>query len=122
MVIFLGCEGLCPQSVVHCYTGDKKTLEKMLDLGFYIGITGWICDERRAAPLRDAVSILPLDRVLIETDAPYLTPRGFHLPRTNVPNNITYVAQTLAGYMGVSVEELTAHAKANTEKLFKIQP
>lgn len=122
LACFKGHEGLCPQSVVHCYTGDKKTLEKMLDLGFYIGITGWICDERRAAPLRDAVSILPLDRVLIETDAPYLTPRGFHLPRTNVPNNITYVAQTLAGYMGVSVEELTAHAKANTEKLFKIQP
>ena len=92
----------------------------MLDLGFYIGITGWICDERRAAPLRDAVSILPLERVLIETDAPYLTPRGFHLPRTNVPNNITYVARTLAGYMDVSVEELIAHAKENTKKLFKL--
>lgn len=92
----------------------------MLDMGFYIGITGWICDERRAEPLREAVSILPLDRVLLETDAPYLTPRGFHLPRTNVPNNITYVVSTLAQYMDVSVEALTAQAKANTEKLFRL--
>lgn len=92
----------------------------MLDMGFYIGITGWICDERRAEPLREAVSILPLDRVLLETDAPYLTPRGFHLPRTNVPNNITYVVSTLAQYMDVSVEALTAQAKASTEKLFRL--
>ena len=84
---------------------------------FILVLPAGFCDERRAAPLRDAVSILPLERVLIETDAPYLTPRGFHLPRTNVPNNITYVARTLAGYMDVSVEELIAHAKENTEKL-----
>lgn len=92
----------------------------MLDMGFYIGITGWICDERRSDALREAVSILPLDRVLLETDAPYLTPRGFHLPRTNVPNNITYVASTLAKYMDVSVEALTVQAKANTERLFRL--
>ena len=70
--------------------------------------------------LRDAVSVLPLDRVLLETDAPYLTPRGFHLPRTNVPNNIVYVAQTLASYMHVPVQELMAHAKKNTETLFRL--
>ena len=58
--------------------------------------------------------------ILPYPDAPYLTPRGFYLPRTNVPNNITYVAWTLAGYMDVSVEELIAHAKENTEKLFKL--
>lgn len=115
---FKGHEAICRRSVVHCYTGDKKTLAKLLDMGFYIGITGWICDERRGDDLRDAVSILPLDRVLIETDAPYLTPRGFHLPRTNVPNNIVYVARTLAACMGVGEEELTAHAKVNTETLF----
>ena len=89
-------------------------------MGFYIGITGWICDERRADDLRDAVSVLPLDRVLLETDAPYLTPRGFHLPRTNVPNNIVYVAQTLAFYMHVPVQKLMAHAKKNTETLFRL--
>lgn len=120
LACFKGHEEVCPKSVVHCYTGDKETLARMLDMGFYIGITGWICDERRADALRDAVSILPLDRVLLETDAPYLTPRGFHLPRTNVPNNITYVASTLAKYMDVSVEALTVQAKANTERLFRL--
>ena len=57
---------------------------------------------------------------MIETDAPYLTPRGFHLPRTNVPQNITYVAETLAGYMGVPVSDLVDHAKRNTETFFGI--
>ncbi len=117
---FAGHEAICPRAVVHCYTGDKKTLRRLLDMGFYIGITGWICDERRADDLREAVSILPLDRVMIETDAPYLTPRGFHLPRTNVPQNITYVARTLAQYMGVSEEVLTKCAKENTERFWKI--
>lgn len=121
LACFEGHADLCRRSVVHCYTGDKQTLQKMLRMGFYIGITGWICDERRGGPLQDAVSILPLDRVLVETDAPYLTPRGFHLPRTNVPNNITYVVKTLARYMGVSEEELRQHAKENTEKLFRLR-
>lgn len=117
---FRGHEDLCAKSVVHCYTGDKKTLERLLDMGFYIGITGWICDERRGEALRGAVRILPLDRVMIETDAPYLTPRGFHLPRTNVPENITYVAETLASYMGVTLAELLPAARANTEKVFHL--
>lgn len=120
LACFAGHEELCRRSVVHCYTGDKETLRRMLDMGFYIGITGWICDERRGDPLREAVSILPLDRVMVETDAPYLTPRGFHLPRTNVPNNITYVVQTLAQYMHTDAETLRRHAKENTEKLFSL--
>lgn len=108
---FKGHEDLCRRAIVHCYTGDKKTLERFLDMGFYIGITGWICDERRGEALQDAVSILPLDRVMIETDAPYLTPRGYHLPRTNVPQNITYVAETLARYMQVRLDLLLEAAK-----------
>lgn len=118
---FKGHEDLCRRAIVHCYTGDKKTLERFLDMGFYIGITGWICDERRGEALQDAVSILPLDRVMIETDAPYLTPRGYHLPRTNVPQNITYVAETLARYMQVRLDPLLEAAKKNTEDLFHIK-
>ena len=117
---FKGHEEICKKSVVHCYTGNKETLRALLDMGFYIGITGWICDERRADELRDAVSILPLDRVMLETDAPYLTPRGFKLPRTNVPQNIIYVAQGLAHYMGVHVEDLVSHAKENTKRFWGI--
>lgn len=61
---------ICRKSVVHCFTGDKKTLDQYLSMGFSIGITGWICDDRRGKELREAVKLLPLDRVLIETDAP----------------------------------------------------
>ncbi len=118
---FDGHGEICRRSVVHCYTGNKETLEKLLEMGFSIGITGWICDERRADALRAAVKILPLDRVLVETDAPYLTPRGVPgLKRTNVPQNIIYVIRALAHYMGVGEEELIRAAKQNTERLFGI--
>lgn len=113
---------ICKKSVVHCFTGNKATLEQYLEMGFSIGITGWICDDRRAGALREAVSILPLDRLLIETDAPYLTPRNVPgLSRTNVPENVQYVARTLAQYRKVSEEEIISHAKENTERLFGIQ-
>ena len=113
---------LCERSVVHCFTGNRETLERYLSMGFSIGITGWICDDRRAKELRDAVRIIPLDRILIETDAPYLTPKNVPgLDRTNVPQNIKYVAKELAAYMKVSEDTLIKHAKQNTEKLFHIE-
>ncbi len=113
---------LCGRSVVHCFTGDIKTLEKYLDLGFNIGITGWICDDRRAGDLRKAVSILPLDRVMIETDAPYLTPRNVKgLGRTNLPQNVRYVAETLAKYMKAETAELVQAARENTERVFGLE-
>lgn len=117
---FEGYENICKKSVVHCYTSGRKTLEVLLEMGFYIGITGWICDERRADELRNAVEIIPKERLLLETDSPYLTPRGRKLPRTNVPQNIVYVAQELAKYMPLSEEEIISNAKKNTEDLFGI--
>ncbi len=84
-------------------------------------ITGWICDDVRGKVLREAVSILPLDRVLIETDAPYLTPKNVQgLGRVNVPQNIVYVAKELAKWMKVTKEELTESARKNTERIFSI--
>jgi TatD DNase family protein len=59
------------RGVVHCFTGNTKTLKAYLDLGMYIGITGWICDERRNQDVKDAIKYLPLDRMLVETDAPF---------------------------------------------------
>ena len=110
---------ICKRSVVHCFTGDRQTLEQYLELGFSIGITGWICDDRRAQPLRDAVAVLPLDRLLIETDAPYLTPRNVPgLGRINVPENVVYVARALAAYKKVPEEAIIRHAKENTERIF----
>ena len=97
-------------------------MRRYLSMGFSIGITGWICDDRRAESLRKAVKEIPLERILLETDAPYLTPRNVKgLGRVNVPQNIVYVAQETAKYMGVPVEEVTAHARENTRRLFGIR-
>ncbi len=113
---------ICKKSVVHCFTGNKEALDQYLSMGFSIGITGWICDDRRAKELREAVHIIPLDRILIETDAPYLTPKNVKgLDRINVPQNITYVAKELAKYMRVSEEVLVENAKKNTERIFHIK-
>ena len=110
---------VCARSVVHCFTGDKRTLDQYLSMGFSIGITGWICDDRRAKELREAVSIIPLDRILVETDAPYLTPRNVPgLSRTNVPQNVVYVVRELAKYMKVSEDVLAQRARENTERVF----
>lgn len=115
-------QDICKKSVVHCFTGDKKTLEQYLSMGFSIGITGWICDDRRAGELRKAVKLIPLDRILVETDAPYLTPRNVSgLSRTNVPENIIYVMQELAKYMGVAEDTLIEHARRNTERIFHLK-
>ena len=112
---------ICKRSVVHCFTGDRNTLRKYIDMGFYIGITGWICDERRGGPLREAVKYVPIDRIMAETDAPYLTPRNIKgLDRTNVPQNIKYVVAEIAKNMKVDETELTAALKENTEKFFGI--
>ena len=113
---------ICKKSVVHCFTGEKATLDKYLSMGFSIGITGWICDDLRAKELREAVHIIPLDRILVETDAPYLTPKNVPgLARTNVPQNIMYVVRDLAKYMKVTEDELIQNARINTERIFQIK-
>ena len=63
-------------AVIHCFTGDKKTLFSYLDMDLHIGITGWICDERRGLELQRLAKNIPLARLMIETDAPYLMPRN----------------------------------------------
>ena len=109
--------------VAHCFTGATEQMQAYLDLGFYIGITGWICDERRGADLQSAVAHLPLDRVLLETDAPYLMPRD--LPnkpdkRRNEPATLRHTLNTTAALMKLDAEELAAAATKNTERLFGI--
>lgn len=112
---------ICKRAVVHCFTGDKDTLKKYIDMGFYIGVTGWICDERRGGALREAVKYIPLDRIMAETDAPYLTPRNIKgLGRTNLPQNIKYVVAELARNMQIDEAELIDALKENTERFFEI--
>ncbi|MBQ8160900.1 MAG: TatD family hydrolase [Clostridia bacterium] len=121
LAVFRRYPGIPERSVIHCFTGDRNQLRAYLDLGFSIGITGWICDDRRADAVRDAVRFLPLDRVMLETDAPYLTPRDVPgLPRVNVPGNIVYVCRTLARFMNVPEDTLRAAALENTQRFFSV--
>ena len=112
---------ICKKSIVHCFTGNAETLKKYLSMGCYIGITGWICNSRRAKDLRQAVKYIPLDRIMIETDSPFLTPKNIQgLSKTNYPQNVKYVAKELAMHMGVPENTLISKAKENTEHFFSI--
>ena len=109
--------------VAHCFTGTAQMARDYLDMGLYIGITGWLCDERRGADLRDAVRHLPLDRMVIETDAPYLLPRD--LPqkprgRRNEPRFLPHVLVRLAAFMDRPVEEVEGATRRNAERLFSL--
>lgn len=109
--------------VAHCFTGTLEMARAYLEMDLYIGITGWLCDERRGAELRDTVRHLPLDRLLIETDAPYLLPRD--LPekprgRRNEPRFLPHVLQRLATTMDRSVDEVADASRKNAERLFSI--
>ena len=108
--------------VAHCFTGGPAEAESYLELGLHIGITGWVLDERRNHDLVKAIPLLPLDRVLLETDSPYLLPRHPdvkpHRKRRNEPEFLPYVARALARHMRVDAEELAAAALRNTRTLF----
>lgn len=116
---------LSSRSVLHCFTGDQSSMERYLELGCLIGITGWVCDERRGLELKKAVSTLPLDRLLVETDAPYLTPRTLR-PRPkkgiNEPSFLPHIVQELARSMKRSEEELWEASTRNAERLFRLPP
>ena len=107
--------------VVHCFTGDKETVKEYLDLGFYIGITGWICDERRNQELKEAVKEIPLDKLLVETDSPYLLPKKYGVKGKNKPENVRYVVKELSLILRIDEEELRKKVFENTTKLFGLK-
>lgn len=111
--------------VAHCFTGGPGELEDYVEIGLHIGITGWICDERRGGALREAVARLPLDRVLIETDAPYLLPRDLvpkPASRRNEPALLPHVLEVLAHWMQRPADEVAAASTRNAERLFALSP
>jgi TatD DNase family protein len=113
-------KGKIKAAVVHCFTGTSEELKVYLDMGFHIGITGWICDERRGKHLRDLVCKIPLDKLMIETDAPFLTPRNMpNKPSDgrNEPAFLTYVLNEIAKSLRKPYEEI-AIATTNTAKKF----
>jgi len=116
-----------PGVVVHCFTGRPAELEAYLALDCCIGITGWICDERRGSHLIPLLPHIPADRLLLETDAPYLLPRNLqgNLPRTmrgksgrNEPCFLPHIAAYAAEILGKTPEQLAAETSANAGRLF----
>jgi TatD DNase family protein len=110
-----------PAAVIHCFTGDEAALRAYLDLDLHIGITGWICDERRGHHLHSLVRDIPLHRLMIETDAPYLMPRTIKpRPKTrrNEPMHLGYVLSTLAACLGKSESEVAAATSATANAFF----
>jgi TatD DNase family protein len=113
-----------PRAVAHCFTGEKADLHAYLDLGLYIGITGWICDERRGAHLLQLVKEIPADRLMLETDAPYLTPRSMRpqpKARRNEPAFLPHVLKTVAEALGKPQEEVAAQTTRNAQAFFGLQ-
>ena len=109
--------------VVHCFTGSRALLQDYLERGCYIGITGWVCDPQRGDELRRMVSDIPDDRLLIETDAPYLLPKNMREKprnRRNEPAFLKYVVQQLAITRGQSDEEIRRLTTENAIRLFRI--
>jgi TatD DNase family protein len=110
-----------PKAVAHCFTGEKAELHAYLDLGLHIGITGWICDERRGAHLRELVREVPASRLLLETDSPYLTPRDMRpqpRARRNEPSFLPHVLRAVARALGRPAEALAAETTDNARRLF----
>jgi TatD DNase family protein len=109
--------------VAHCFTGDANMLREYLRLGLHIGITGWICDERRGSALREAAAEIPLDRLLIETDAPYLMPRTLDpkpATRRNEPMYLREVLRVLAASLREPEAVVARAATRNSEVLFRL--
>src|SRR5262249_21443421 len=110
-------------AVAHCFTGEREELRAYLDLGLFIGITGWICDERRGRHLLELVREIPRERLLLETDSPYLTPRDLRpqpRARRNEPAFLPHILRTVARALGRPAEEVAAETTRNAQALFGI--
>ena len=109
------------KAVAHCFTGEREELKAYLDLGLHIGITGWICDERRGRHLLELVREIPPERLLLETDSPYLTPRDMRpqpRARRNEPAFLVHIAKAVAAARGRPLEEVAAQTTRNAIAFF----
>ena len=107
--------------VVHCFTGSEVALQRYLEMGCSIGITGWVCDERRGEGLRALVPGIPLDRLMIETDAPFLLPRDLRpKPKSsrNEPCHLPHIGQAIADLRGLAIADLAEATTNNAQQFF----
>ncbi|EAR21966.1 TatD family hydrolase [Nitrococcus mobilis] len=111
------------EAVVHCFTGGREELWPYLDLDLYIGITGWLCDERRGGLLQSCVRDIPENRLMIETDAPYLTPRDLEpKPKDgrNEPAFLPHILRRLAQLRGRDTRQLASTTTAVARRFFRL--
>ena len=114
-----------PAAVVHCFTGEQRSLFSYLDLDLHIGITGWVCDERRGSHLHPLLREIPSQRLMLESDAPFLLPRNLRpKPKSgkNEPAFLLHILQEVARHRGESPEQLAASTSANARNFFALPP
>jgi len=123
MAMMHNFDGRLGPAVVHCFTGNRAELFDYLDRDWHIGITGWLCDERRGMHLRELVRHIPAERLMVETDAPYLLPRTFTpkpSDRRNEPVFLPHIAAELARDRGEDARVTAAQATATTRAFFRL--
>ncbi len=107
--------------LLHCFTGNEEQLQLYLELNLYIGITGWVCDERRNHDLVEAIQLIPKDRLMLETDAPYLLPRNIQpKPKSNrnEPSFLPHVGEKISELMECPIDLLAATTTINSSEFF----
>ncbi len=112
-----------PQSIVHCFTGTRHELKEFLDLGLFIGITGWVCDPKRGKDLKELIKYIPLDRLVIETDAPYLVPKNLKIkPKNNrnEPSYLSHILEEISLLIGKDKSTVALQTTSNFKSLFRI--
>lgn len=123
MAMMNNFDGRLGPAVVHCFTGTREELFDYLDRDWYIGITGWLCDERRGQHLRELVKHIPANRLMIETDAPYLLPRTIKPApshRRNEPMFLAHIVEELARDRGEDVATTAAQTTAASRAFFRL--
>ena len=104
--------------IVHCFTGNLSELEDYLKRDFYIGITGWVCDLKRGLDLRECINHIPQEKLLIETDSPYLSPRK--KIRRNEPKFLIDVAEEVARLRQQTKESIVKSSYENSLNFFNL--
>ena len=110
-----------PKFVVHCFTGNQEELNEYLGLGAYIGLTGWICDAKRNIDLRHSIKNIPIEKMMIETDSPYLIPKNLMVkPKKNInePKFLPHIANEICEITGYGLEELKLATRNNALEFF----
>lgn len=117
------CRKTLSDAVIHCFTGDRDELEAYLELDLHIGITGWICDERRGLHLQELIKEIPANRLMLETDAPYLLPRTLRpKPKSgkNEPCYLPHILNIVSQCLEKDEQEIAEQTSANATRFFKL--